>query len=118
MALKQEHALLIGLAAAGAVLGIFQISMPPVAGARASAANNTHLDATRKWATVTSVSLVTLIGLLTQDPAVFVIGGSTAIALDFSHRVANATDHQSGKLPSSSQAAGTSSGQPAAGGGS
>jgi hypothetical protein len=111
MALKQEHALLIGLATAGAVVGIFQIALPTVAAVRSSAANNNHLDSTRKWATITSVSLVSLIGLLTQDPTVFVIGGVTAVALDFNHRAANATDHQSGKIPGPSAGSGTA--QPA-----
>jgi hypothetical protein len=101
MALKQEHALLIGLATAGAVVGIFQISVPTVASVRASGPNNKHLSSTRKWATITSVSLVTLLGLLTGDPAVFVIGGATTVALDASHRVANVTDNQSGQIAGS-----------------
>lgn len=111
MALKQEHALLIGLAVAGAVVGIYQISMPSVASVRASRAGNKHIDSARKGATITSASLVAVVGLLAQSPDVFVIGGIAVIAMDFTHRVANATDHQSGKIPSTAQAAGTS--QPA-----
>jgi hypothetical protein len=107
MALKQEHALLIGLAGAAAVFGIFQVHMPPVASVRASAAGNQHIDASRKSATIESAILITLLGLLSQDPAVFVIGGVTTVALDATHRVANATDHQSGKVPTATAAAGT-----------
>lgn len=99
MALKQEHALLIGLAVGAAVLGIFQTHLPAVASARASASNNQHLDAARRSATIESAGLVTALGLLSQDPAVFVIGGLVTILMDVTHRVANATDHQSGKLP-------------------
>lgn len=99
MALKQEHALLIGLAAAGGVWAIFQTHLPPVASVRASAPNNQHLDTTRKIATAESAVLVTILGLLSQDPAVFVIGGVATIAMDLSHRTANVTDHQSGKIP-------------------
>jgi hypothetical protein len=105
MALKQEHALLIGVAVAGVVYGIFQISLPPVASVRASAPNNKHLDSARKGATITSVALVTLLGLLAADPAVFVIGGVATIMLDSTHRVANATDNQTGKLPPAAPAA-------------
>jgi xanthine dehydrogenase iron-sulfur cluster and FAD-binding subunit A len=107
MALKQEHALLIGLATAAAVYGVFQIHLPPVASVRASQANNKHVDTSRKSATITSAALVAIIGLLAHDPTVFVIGGVTTIALDTTHRVANATDSQSGQVPNAAQAAGT-----------
>lgn len=103
MALKQEHALLVGVATAGVVFGIYQLNMPTVAGARASKPGNIHLESARQGSTITAASLVVLLGLLSADPTVFVIGGVSVLALDASHRVANATDNGTGKIPAPGQ---------------
>jgi len=103
--LKQEDALLTGLAVAAVVGGIYAVSMPTVAASRASAAGNQHIEATRKSTTWTASIVVVGASLLAKDPTVFVIGGVVVIALDFAHRVANATDRQSGKIANSDNAA-------------
>jgi hypothetical protein len=104
--LKQEDALLTGVAVAGLVTAISAIHMPMVASSRASAPDNKHIEASRRSAAV--IGTVLVLGswaLAGFDPTVFVIGGSVVVALDITHRVANATDNQSGQIPSLSSAA-------------
>lgn len=104
MALKQEDALLTGLGVAAVVLGITAVHMPTVAAARASAPGNKHMDGARKSNVWIAAGVVVLASLLAKDPTVFVIGGTVVIAVDITHRLANATDNQSGKVVTSSPA--------------
>lgn len=96
--LKQEHAIIAGLATAAAVIAVNQVHLPGIAAIRASSPHNGHIDAARRQATLIGAGIVVLAGLVTQDPTVFVIGGVTVVALDVGVRIANATDHQSGQL--------------------
>jgi|SRR5581483_3744931 len=98
MALKQEDALLTGLATAAVVYAVYQTHLPTVAGARASKAGNKHMETGRKQATIIAVGVVAGISLLARSPTVFVIGGAMVIALDTVHRMANATDNQTGTV--------------------
>lgn len=99
MALKQEDALITGLATAAVVYAVYQTHLPTVAGARASQAGNKHLAASRKTATIIAAGVVAGISLLAKSPTIFLIGGGTLILLDISHRLANATDNVSGQIP-------------------
>jgi hypothetical protein len=104
MPLKQEDALITGLATLAVVGAVYQLHLPTVAGARASdngpgAAGNVHLSSARKSASIIAVGVVAAISLLSKSPTVFLIGGAGVIAFDFSHRLANATDKQSGQIP-------------------
>jgi 4-amino-4-deoxy-L-arabinose transferase-like glycosyltransferase len=103
--LKQEDALLTGLAVAAVVGGIYAVHVPTVAASRASAPGNMHIEASRKSATWTAAVVVVGASLLAKDPTVFVIGGVVVIALDFAHRYANAVNNQTGQVPSASSAA-------------
>jgi hypothetical protein len=108
--LKQEDALLTGLAVAAVVGGIYAAQMPTVAASRASAPGadgkgNMHVEGARKSATWTAAIVVVGASLIARDPTVFVIGGVVVIALDFAHRIANCTDNKTGKVPSASSAA-------------
>lgn len=96
--LKQEDALLTGLAVAAVVAGIHAVGVPNVASVRASAPGNKHLEASRKSTSWTAAIVVVGAALLARDPTVFVIGGTVVIALDFAQRIANNTDNQSGKI--------------------
>lgn len=100
MALKQENALLTGLAVAAVVVAVYQHNMPSVAAVRGSQPDNKHVAASRRQAAIITGGIVGAISLLAKDPTVFVIGGSTLIALDITQRMANATDHKTGKVPS------------------
>ena len=103
--LKQEDARLTGLAVAAVDGGIYAVHVPTVAAARASAAGNKHIEASRKSATWTAAVVVVGASALAKDPTVFVIGGVVVIALDFAHRIANATDRQSGQVATAGDAA-------------
>lgn len=103
--LKQENALITGLATAAVVFAVYQTHMPTVAGVRASAPGNKHIDASRKGSAIIATGMVAAISLIARDPTVFLIGGGAVIAADLAHRLANATDNQSGKLPGPDQAA-------------
>lgn len=103
--LKQEDALLTGLGVAAVVGAIYAVHIPTVAATRASAAGNMHLDSARKSADWIAAGVVVGASLLAKDPTVFVIGGVVVIALSFAHRIANATDHQSGQVPTGQNAA-------------
>jgi len=99
MALKTETALLTGLATAAVVVAVYQHNLPPAAQVRASAPGNPHVASSRRQAAIIAAGVVGAISILAKDPTVFVIGGATLIALDVTHRAANATDHTTGKIP-------------------
>src|ERR1700734_268972 len=104
--LKQENALIIGLATVGVVAAVNQVHMPANAAVRASAPANKHIEGARKTSTLIGAAAVTIVWLLSdRDPTVFIIGGLSVIAFDFGHRIANATDNQSGKVPAPDPAA-------------
>ena len=108
MALKAENSLMVGLATAAVVYGVYQVNLPTTASVRASSPNNQHVDTSRKAATWEAAAIVAGISLIAHDPTVFVIGGAVLIALDFSHRHANATDNVSGKIAGSVGSTGVS----------
>jgi hypothetical protein len=99
VALKQQDALITGLATAAIVIAVYQQHMPGVASEKASAPGNVHIGSARHSAALTAAAVVGGVSILAHDPTVFVIGGSVLIALDVAHRAANATDNQSGKIP-------------------
>lgn len=104
--LKQEDALLTGVAVAGLVTALSAVHMPIVASTRASAPENKHIEASRRsQAVIGTVVVLGAWALSGFDPTVFVIGGTVVVALDVTHRLANSTDNQSGKIPSASSAA-------------
>ena len=101
MALKPENSLVIGLATAALVYGIYTVNLPNTASVRASKANNQHIDSARKTATWEAAGIVAGVAILAHDPTVFVIGGATLIAIDFAHRIANSTDSVTGQISGS-----------------
>lgn len=105
MADKGSDALITGLGVAAVVAAIYQVHLPGVAAARASAPDNQHLEASRKNSTWTAAAVVagaTVLGKVGVGSGfastVFIMGGVVVIALDFAHRIANKTDNQSGKI--------------------
>src|ERR1017187_4334129 len=103
--LKQQDAIVAGLAVSAVVIGIHSVSLPTAAGVRASAPGNGHVDSARRGATLIAVIVVVGASLLAKDPTVFVIGGPGAIALPTPRRLPNAPNNKSGKIPSASSAA-------------
>jgi len=96
--LKPSESVMVSLATGAMVVGVYQYSLPSVAEANATEPYNIHLDSGRKKAMWTSTALVAGMFLLTHDPNVFMIGGATLLALEWTHRHANATHPNTGKV--------------------
>jgi|SRR5580658_3505482 hypothetical protein len=92
MALKPQESLATGAALAFGIIALYDHFMPSVADHKAAPANLDVLDKSRLHATGVAVAIVAGVSLLAKDPTIFVIGGTTIVALDFSHRYANASD--------------------------
>lgn len=99
------NAVVTGLGVAAVAAAIYAVHLPTVAGARASQADNTHLDSSRKSSTWLAAAVVigaTVLGKMGVGTGfastVFIMGGSVVVGLDFAHRVANKTDNKTGKI--------------------
>ena len=95
MALKPESEIVVSALVAVAVYGIFQLNAPNLADVKASAPGgaasaNTHKSV--KTATWTSAILVSGLGLLAKDPAIYVVGGLVTIVEAWKFNHANVTD--------------------------
>lgn len=96
--LKPSESVMVSLATGAMVFGVYQYTMPSVSEVHATEAHNPNLDAGRKKAMWTSAAVVGGMFLVTHDPNVFMIGGLSFLALEWSYRHANSTDHQTGKV--------------------
>jgi hypothetical protein len=95
MALKPDQEIIVSALTAVAVYGIFQLNAPNLADVKASAPGgaaslNTHKSV--KTATWTSAVLVSALGLLAKDPAIYVVGGLVTVVESWKFMHANATD--------------------------
>lgn len=95
--LKPEVSLPVGLATAAIVYAIHSNFTPTIADVRSAAENNETVEASRKAATWTSAAVVAGISLIAKDPAIFIIGGTMVIAMDWFTRHANAVNPATGK---------------------
>jgi hypothetical protein len=105
MALKPNDSIMAGIGVAAVVVGINAVHLPTVAAASASDQGNMHLDKARSSSSIIAVAVVIGASLLAKDPTVFVIGGTTVVALDFAHRVANSRNKTTGTVPGPGTAA-------------
>lgn len=96
--LKPSESVMVSLATGAMVYGVYQYSLPSIAEVHATEPNNINLEAGRKKAMWTSAALVGGMFLLTHDPNVFMIGGLSFLALEWSHRHANSTHPNTGKM--------------------
>lgn len=103
--LKQEDAIVAGLAVSAVVIGIHSVQLPNKAAVGAAAPGNKHIEQARQSSTWIAAIVVVGASLLAKDPTVFVIGGTVVIALDFAQRYANNTDSRSGKIITGESAA-------------
>lgn len=103
MAMKREVSLGVGLATAALVYAVYQKAMPPLIDVRAGEPGDQHAASTERAAAWTATAVVAGISLLSKDPTVFVIGGSTVIVMSWLHRHANNVNPMggSGVMPSS-----------------
>jgi hypothetical protein len=109
MAFKPDVSISVGLAVGALVYGVYSNATPTLADIRAGAPNDDQINSASKGAFITSMAVVGGVSLLARDPTIFVIGGAIALAIEWSHRHANALDPMSGKLtvPQMFQGAGT-----------
>lgn len=110
--LKPNEQIIVSAGVATAVYGIFALNAPNLADVKASAPGggasvNTHKSV--KTAVWTSAVLVSALGILAKDPAIFIVGGLVTVAEGWKYYHANATDHKTGAVVAPGAAA---SGQP------
>lgn len=96
--LKPSESVMVSLATGAMVFGVYQYSMPSISEVHATDAHNVNLDSGRKKAMWTSAAVVGGMFLVTRDPNVFMIGGLSFLALEWSYRHANSTDAKTGKV--------------------
>jgi hypothetical protein len=99
--LKPNEQIIVSAAIGTAVYGIFQLNAPNLADVKASApggasALNTHKSV--KTAVWTSAILVSGLGLLAKDPAIFIVGGLITVAEGWKYYHANVTDRGNGAV--------------------
>lgn len=95
MALKPNEQIIVSAATATAVYGIFQLNAPNLADVKASAPGgaasvNTHKSV--KTAVWTSALLVSGLGILAKDPAIYIVGGLLTVVEAWKYLHANSTD--------------------------
>lgn len=98
MSLKPETSVLVGLATATAVYGIYTNALPPVVDIKDTPPSDDMIGSTEKTAAWLSAAVVAGISLITKDPTVFVLGGSMVIALSWWNRHANEVNPQWGTV--------------------
>jgi hypothetical protein len=115
MANSAQTSIGVALGTAALVGVIYQSVMPPVANVRAAQANNATLQKSRRTATFLAAGTVGLVYWLTKDPVPVMIAGSEVIALDMTHRHADAVNHITQTVMPASSGAGPSSGAQSSG---
>lgn len=108
--LKPSESVMVSLATGAMVIGVYQYSLPSLAEAHQTDPFNPNLDAGRKKAMWTSAAVVGGMFLLTHDPNVFQVGALTFLVLEWSHRHANSTHPNTGKMMYPTASAAVSSG--------
>lgn len=96
--LKPSESVMVSLATGAMVIGVYQYSLPSLAEAHQTDPYNPNLDAGRKKAMWTSAAVVGGMFLLTHDPNVFQVGALAFLVLEWSHRHANSTHPNTGKM--------------------
>lgn len=96
--LKPEVSLAIGVATAGMVYGAYTFSLPNTATMHATQAQDINIEAARKKAAWTGVTVVSIVSLMTKDKTILVLGGVMLIALDWHARHANAVSPTTGRV--------------------
>lgn len=95
--LKPETSLMVGLATAAVVYGVYTQATPPIADIRTTVQNNGDMTAANKSAAWLSAAVVAGISLIAKDPTVFIIGGAMVVGMSWWTEHANAVNPDSGK---------------------
>lgn len=85
-----------GLAVGGIAFTVFNMSLPPLTDVRAADPENGDVFRAERTATWVAAAIVTGVALMTKDATVFILGGSTVVALAWLYRHANEVSPTSG----------------------
>jgi hypothetical protein len=96
MPLSPELSVGTGLAVGGVAFTVFNMSLPPLTDVRAADPENGDVFAAERTATWVAAGIVVGVSLITSDATVFIIGGSTVVALAWLYRHANEVNPVSG----------------------
>jgi len=96
--LDNDKSIMIGLATATVVYGIYQNALPNVADVRSLDARNRDVAGAERLATWTAAGVVAGISLIAKDPTVFIIGAATVTALSLWHKHANEVTPMTGRI--------------------
>jgi hypothetical protein len=105
--LKPEVSLPIAAATGAVVFGIYQSHLPTVAETRVTSPGHPAIQSSRKTATWMAAAVVGGISLIAADPTIFIVGGIMVVALDFTHRHADAVNPATNKMVASGEGAAT-----------
>ena len=108
--LKPSESVMISIATGALVYGVYQHNLPSVAEVHQTEPYNINVDAARKKAMWTSAAVVGGAVLLTKDPNVLIVGTGIFLILEWSHRHANSTHPNTGKMMTRSAVDAVSSG--------
>lgn len=95
---KPEISLGLGLATATVAYTIYSRGMPSLVDQRVGKPGDEHLESVRKQNAWLAAATVGAISLLAKDATIFIIGGTTVVALDWMTRVNTWTNPLSGRV--------------------
>ena len=90
--LRAEVSIPVALGTAAIVYGVYQLSLPSMADARAVQPNSADLASAERQALVLSAGVAGGVALLAKDSTPFIVGGLFAVALSWLHRHCNQID--------------------------
>jgi hypothetical protein len=96
--LKPEGSIVSGVAVAGTVFAVYNLSVGPVASVHMTEPNHPALETSRKKAGYTSFVLVSVLTLLTRDGNVGVLGYASIIAMEVMYRHGIMADAITGEM--------------------
>lgn len=95
---KPEGSVISGIAVAGTVFAVYNMSVGPVASVAMTEPNHPSLESSRKKAGYTSFILVSALTLITRDGNVGVLGYASIIAMEIAYRHGIMADPISGEM--------------------
>ena len=95
---KPDASVVAGVAAAGSVFAVYQLSVGPVSGAHASDANHPSLDSSRRKAGYMAFLLVSGLTLLTRDSTLGELGYTRIVGMELVSRHAIMVSPQTGQI--------------------
>lgn len=98
--MKPDAEVSIALATSVMAYGAYQLALPSVADIRTLEPGNADIQASERVAAWVAAGGVSLVALLTQSPAVFILGGATVIAASWMTRHADRVDSVTHKAAS------------------